>query len=73
MVSGMGQSGDLYRKAIELVVDEQRTSTAFLQRKLGVPYNEAASLIDRMLKDGVISDIDQHGRRKVLLERQAPR
>jgi len=57
-----------YRKAIQLVVENGKASTSWLQRQLRVGYNNAARLIERMEKAGVISAPDHVGRREVLID-----
>ncbi|WP_041864866.1 FtsK/SpoIIIE family DNA translocase [Sphingomonas sp. MM-1] len=57
-----------YRRAVQLVVENRKASTSWLQRQLRVGYNSAARLIERMEKDGVISSPDHVGRREVLLD-----
>jgi S-DNA-T family DNA segregation ATPase FtsK/SpoIIIE len=58
----------LYRKAVQTVAEAQKASTSYLQRQLRVGYNNAARLIERMEKDGVVSAPDHVGRREVLLD-----
>jgi len=58
----------VYRRAVQLVVENRKASTSWLQRQLRVGYNSAARLIERMEKDGVISSPDHVGRREVLKE-----
>ena len=57
-----------YRKAVQLVVENRKASTSWLQRQLRVGYNSAARLIERMEKAGIISTPDHVGRREVLIE-----
>lgn len=57
---------DLYETAKNFVVSNQNGSTSFLQRNLGLTYNKGASLIERMVKEGVVSDADLRGKRTVL-------
>jgi len=57
-----------YRKAVQLVVENRKASTSWLQRQLRVGYNGAARLIERMEKQGIISTPDHVGRREVLIE-----
>jgi S-DNA-T family DNA segregation ATPase FtsK/SpoIIIE len=57
-----------YRKAVQLVVENRKASTSWLQRQLRVGYNGAARLIERMEKDGIISQPDHVGRREVMIE-----
>jgi S-DNA-T family DNA segregation ATPase FtsK/SpoIIIE len=58
----------LYRRAIQLVVENRKASTSWLQRQLRVGYNSAARLIERMEKDDIISTPDHVGRREVLID-----
>jgi S-DNA-T family DNA segregation ATPase FtsK/SpoIIIE len=58
----------LYRKAIQTVAEAQKASTSYLQRQLRVGYNNAARLIERMEKDGIVSAPDHVGRREVLVD-----
>jgi S-DNA-T family DNA segregation ATPase FtsK/SpoIIIE len=58
-----------YRAAVQLVCESQKASTSWVQRQLRVGYNNAARLIERMEKDGVVSRPDHVGRREVLRDR----
>jgi DNA segregation ATPase FtsK/SpoIIIE, S-DNA-T family len=58
----------LYRKAVQTVAEAQKASTSYLQRQLRVGYNNAARLIERMEKDGIVSAPDHVGRREVLVD-----
>ena len=44
----------LYEKAYQLVVEAQKASTSYLQRKLSIGYSRAARLIDLLEERGVI-------------------
>jgi S-DNA-T family DNA segregation ATPase FtsK/SpoIIIE len=58
----------LYRKAVQTVAESQKASTSYIQRQLRIGYNNAARLIERMEKDGIVSAPDHVGRREVLLD-----
>ena len=58
----------LYRRAVQLVVENRKASTSWLQRQLRVGYNSAARLIERMEKDEAIGAPDHVGRREVIIE-----
>ena len=63
-----GESGDeLYDNAVNIVLRERKASTSFLQRHLKIGYNRAASLIDKMEAEGVISSANHVGKREVLV------
>ena len=70
MMNGTGNSesgDDLYDKALAVVARDRKASTSYIQRRLGIGYNRAASLIERMEQDGVISSPNHKGFREVLL------
>lgn len=45
---------DLYEDARQIVIENQKASTSFLQRKLGIGYARAARLIDILEERGVV-------------------
>ncbi len=47
--------GDLMRKALEIILEERKVSTSYIQRRLGIGYNKSAELIDQLEKRGIIS------------------
>jgi S-DNA-T family DNA segregation ATPase FtsK/SpoIIIE len=55
----------LYDQAVEIVLKEKRATTSYLQRRLGIGYNRAASLIERMEEDGIISPPNRTGKREI--------
>ena len=61
-----GSDDDLYRQAVEIVRNDKKASTSYVQRRLRIGYNRAATLIERMEEEGVISAPDHAGRREVL-------
>jgi len=68
MGAGNGTSGDdLYDKALAIVARERKATTSYIQRRLQIGYNRAASLIERMEQDGVVSKPNHKGLREVLL------
>ena len=68
MGGGNRESGDdLYDKALAVVARDKKASTSYIQRRLQIGYNRAASLIERMEQDGVVSSPNHKGVREVLL------
>jgi S-DNA-T family DNA segregation ATPase FtsK/SpoIIIE len=68
MGGGNRDSGDdLYDKALAVVARDKKASTSYIQRRLQIGYNRAASLIERMEQDGVVSAPNHKGVREVLL------
>jgi S-DNA-T family DNA segregation ATPase FtsK/SpoIIIE len=65
---GNSQSGDdLYDKALAVVARDKKASTSYIQRRLQIGYNRAATLIERMEQEGVVSSPNHKGVREVLL------
>ena len=57
---------ELYNQALEIIKSEGKASTSFLQRKLQIGYNRAASIIDMMEENGIVSKANHVGKREVL-------
>ncbi len=64
--AGGGSDDELYRQAVEIVRADKKASTSYIQRKLRLGYNRAASLIERMEDEGVVTPPDRVGRRMVV-------
>jgi len=62
-----GTGGSLYEQAVALVVREQKASTSFVQRHLKIGYNRAATIIEEMESNGIISAANHVGKRDVLI------
>jgi DNA segregation ATPase FtsK/SpoIIIE, S-DNA-T family len=68
MAGAIGGSGDeLYDQAVAVVLRDKKVSTSYVQRRLQVGYNKAASLIERMEKEGLISAANATGKREILV------
>ena len=62
-----GEGGnDLYDQAVAVVTRDRKASTSYIQRRLQIGYNRAASLIERMEKDGVVGMANHAGKREVI-------
>ncbi|MEM7766353.1 MAG: DNA translocase FtsK [Pseudomonadota bacterium] len=57
---------DLFAQAMAVVIRDGRASTSYVQRRLKVGYNKAASLIERLEEEGIISAPNHAGKREVL-------
>jgi S-DNA-T family DNA segregation ATPase FtsK/SpoIIIE len=67
-MEGNGESGDsLYDQAVAVVLRDSKVSTSYIQRRLSIGYNRAATLIERMEEEGVISAANQAGKREILV------
>ena len=63
---GGGSGDDLYDRAVAVVTRDRKASTSYIQRRLQIGYNRAASLIERMEQDGVVSPANHAGKRDIL-------
>ncbi len=61
-------SGDLYSQAVDIVINERKATTSYIQRRLSIGYNKAATLIEQMEKEGIISAPNRVGKREILIE-----
>ncbi len=71
-VGGNTNSGDaLYDQAVAVVIRDRKASTSYVQRRLQIGYNRAATLIERMEEEGIISSANHAGKREVLVGEDA--
>jgi S-DNA-T family DNA segregation ATPase FtsK/SpoIIIE len=61
-------SGSLYDQAVRVVLRDKKCSTSYIQRRLQVGYNKAASLVERMEKEGLVGAANHAGKREILME-----
>jgi S-DNA-T family DNA segregation ATPase FtsK/SpoIIIE len=61
------ESADYYDRAVNIVLRDRKVSTSYIQRRLSVGYNKAASLVERMEKEGVVSPPNHAGKREILI------
>ncbi|MFH1557903.1 MAG: DNA translocase FtsK [Pseudomonadota bacterium] len=59
-------SGDLYEQAVAIVLRDRKASTSYIQRRLQVGYNKAASLMERMETEGIVGPANHAGKREIL-------
>jgi S-DNA-T family DNA segregation ATPase FtsK/SpoIIIE len=57
---------DHYEQAIKVVMRDKKCSTSYIQRRLGIGYNRAASLVERMEKDGLVGPANHVGKREII-------
>jgi DNA segregation ATPase FtsK/SpoIIIE, S-DNA-T family len=67
--TGMGEpeGADLYQQAVQVVMRDRKASTSYIQRRLQIGYNRAASLMERMEKEGVVGQANHAGKREILV------
>lgn len=59
-------SPETYQRAVEIVREDKRPSTSYLQRTMQIGFSLAAALIARMEAEGVVSAANHLGKREVL-------
>jgi S-DNA-T family DNA segregation ATPase FtsK/SpoIIIE len=64
---GDDEGSDLYDRAVAVVLRDKKCSTSYVQRRLSVGYNKAASLVERMEKEGVVGPANHAGKRQILV------
>ncbi|MBD9374706.1 DNA translocase FtsK [Rhizobium sp. ARZ01] len=65
--SNLEDSDDPYDQAVAVVLRDGKASTSYIQRRLGIGYNRAASLIERMEQEGLIGPANHAGKREILV------
>ena len=70
--TGMGSEGggDLFSQAVAIVKRDRKASTSYIQRRLQIGYNRAASLMERMELEGIVGQANHAGKREILVEEE---
>ncbi|MBB5045632.1 S-DNA-T family DNA segregation ATPase FtsK/SpoIIIE [Rhodopseudomonas rhenobacensis] len=69
--TGMGgEGGDLFSQAVAIVKRDRKASTSYIQRRLQIGYNRAASLMERMELEGIVGQANHAGKREILVEEE---
>jgi len=74
--TGMGGGeggGDLFSQAVAIVKRDRKASTSYIQRRLQIGYNRAASLMERMELEGIVGQANHAGKREILVEEEESR
>ena len=73
--TGMGADGggDLFAQAVAIVKRDRKASTSYIQRRLQIGYNRAASLMERMELEGIVGQANHAGKREILVEEEESR
>jgi S-DNA-T family DNA segregation ATPase FtsK/SpoIIIE len=67
--SAMGaESDDPYEQAVAVVLRDKKASTSYIQRRLQIGYNRAASIMERMENEGIVGPANHAGKREILVE-----
>ncbi len=55
--------------SVAVVLRDKKASTSYIQRRLQIGYNRAASIMERMEKEGIVGPANHAGKREILRER----
>ncbi len=69
-MGGDGGGGDLFQQAVAIVKRDRKASTSYIQRRLQIGYNRAASLMERMELEGIVGQANHAGKREILVEEE---
>lgn len=64
---GSGEGDEMYKKALEIIINDKKCSISYIQRKLQIGYNRAARIVEEMEEKGVISAPNHAGKREILI------
>jgi DNA segregation ATPase FtsK/SpoIIIE, S-DNA-T family len=64
---GGGETNDLYQQAVQVVMRDRKASTSYIQRRLQIGYNRAASIMERMEEEGIVGAANHAGKREILV------
>ena len=64
----LSEDGDIYKKAVMIVRRDKKASISYIQRQLRIGYNRAATLVERMEQEGVVTQPSVSGKREVIEE-----
>ena len=60
----------LYEMAVSIVAKDRKCSTSYIQRKLSIGYNRAATIVEEMENNNIVSSANHVGKREILISEQ---
>ena len=70
---GLAEGGDLYNQAVAVVKRDRKASTSYIQRRLQIGYNRAATLMERLEQEGIVGQPNHAGKREILIPEEPER
>ncbi len=64
---GGGEANDLFNQAVQIVKRDRKASTSYIQRRLQIGYNRAATIMERMEEEGIVGRANHAGKREILI------
>nr|WP_228197950.1 DNA translocase FtsK [Poseidonibacter antarcticus] len=62
----LGDLDELYESAKMVVLNDKKTSISYIQRKLRIGYNRAATIVEQLEQTGILSEPNIKGNREIL-------
>jgi len=63
----LGELDELFEEAKLIVLQDQKSSISYLQRRLKIGYNRAASIVEQLEHNGILSPVNSKGNRDILI------
>jgi S-DNA-T family DNA segregation ATPase FtsK/SpoIIIE len=63
----LGELDELFEEAKLIVLQDQKSSISYLQRRLKIGYNRAASIVEQLEHNGILSPVKSNGNRDILI------
>lgn len=57
---------ELYEDAKQIVLTEKKTSISYIQRRLRIGYNRAATIVEQLEQNGILSEVNAKGNREII-------
>jgi DNA segregation ATPase FtsK/SpoIIIE, S-DNA-T family len=64
---GLAEGGDLFQQAVAIIKRDRKASTSYIQRRLQIGYNRAATIMERMEQEGIVGQPNHAGKREILI------
>ena len=58
---------ELYEDAKQIVLSEKKTSISYIQRRLRIGYNRAATIVEQLEQSGILSEVNAKGNREIII------
>lgn len=66
-ITELKEFDELYEDAKEIVLTEKKTSISYIQRRLRIGYNRAATIVEQLEQSGILSEVNTKGNREILI------
>ena len=64
---GLAEGGDIFQQAVAIVKRDRKASTSYIQRRLQIGYNRAATIMERMEEEEIVGQANHAGKREILI------